>query len=104
MSSGRNLQVPQAEPFILLRATVPAHTNKQVKASAIGDGVAVSTKWKTLIQHARTIRENVLAENLIYVGDKLHKMARLGQLRDQLSPEQSDQQVRDIFDEHRARA
>jgi len=91
------MQVPQAVPFTLPRATVPSLTNSQIKSSAMADDDSLSTKRKTSLMYAMAPWHNVPAESLTNLGNNFHRKGRLAQLRDWLSPEQSGQQVRDIF-------
>jgi len=104
MISGRNMQVPQAESFSLLRATVPSLSNSQIRTSAMADYDAVSTKRNALFVHAMAPWFSVPADNPIILGNNFHKNGRLAQLRDRLSPEPSDHQVRDIFNKRHSGA
>lgn len=91
---------PGAAPVATAPASKPTRTNKQIKVSALADGLAVRAKWKTLIAQAKATWPEVHAEELATVRGNFHALAGLVQLRHRLSREAADQQVRAFFDQH----
>ncbi len=85
------------------RMTAPSHpaapprSNRQSRASALIDALAVRSNWQTLIAEARALWPAVHAEEMAKVMGDFHVLAGLVQLRQHLSREESDQQVRAFF-------
>lgn len=82
--------------------TAAPRSNKQIRATAIADGLAAKRKWKTLIAEAQATWEKISPEELAEVNGSFHRLAGLVQLRQRISRVESDQQVRAFLDKHYA--
>jgi hypothetical protein len=93
---------PQADaaPSGARPAAPPLRTRNQSRASAMADGLALRAKWKAALPEARSAWPKLGAEELVQVAGNFHRLAGLVQLRQQLSREESDRQVRTFFDKH----
>lgn len=100
MNIENTMKPPATGPATASRAPEPLRTNKQVRVSALAEGLAVKAKWKTLIAEAKTVWPKVPPEELATVGGNFHVLAGLVQLRYRVSREESDRQVREFFDKH----
>lgn len=72
----------------------------KLKASALAEAVAIRKKWKSLIAEALATWPRLHAEELANVGGDFHILAGLVQLRQRISREESDRQVKEFFARH----
>jgi len=93
------------ESFIAPAPPVPARiikTRSQQRATAVADGLALRQRWKDAIPAAQTRWPRIAIEDLKKVAGNHHRLAGLLQLRNQLSREASDVEVKAFFDTHLA--
>ena len=72
----------------------------KLKASALAESLAIRKKWKSLIAEALATWPRLHAEELASVGGDFHILAGLVQLRQRISREESDRQVKEFLARH----
>lgn len=81
--------------------TTPAFPSRnKLRSAALAEGLAIRKQWKALIPEACTTWPKLHSEELVNVGGNFHVLAGLVQLRQRLSREDSDRQVREFLDRH----
>lgn len=85
------------QPSAAARAT---QTNKQTTANLLAKGLAGKAQWKTLIDEAHATWPQVSAAELAASEGNIHVLGGLVQLRQRVSREDSDSQVKAFFAAH----
>ncbi|MCK9383714.1 MAG: hypothetical protein M0Q15_03650 [Nevskia sp.] len=88
------------EPVAARQPQPVPRTKNQIKAGSLIDGIAAKAKWKILIADARAVWPKLPHEELVQVDGNFHRLAGLVQMRQQVSREEADQQVKAFLARH----